>query len=339
MCSQQSMPPPQSTGSTRERAWLAADSLARQGIRPTADLILKELGRGSKSTVLSALNEWWPVFLQRSADSGRPDNVPPEAFDLVMQLYDQISDKVTQQAAKKARNDYDEHYQESTKLVAEAQSERDMEIRARAVAQDRAEREAQHRESLEAKLASQQASNEQLREELAQAKGQKEALLAAIEGKEALIMAALEAKQEALLRLAKIEQELSNKETAFEQRLNTNAQAHEKQVKLLRGEVHELERSRTALTERLQASHENERRMRQEAKVMGEEFTALLSRERDELATWREKHTLLETDLGRANDTISSLRLELDDRDDRLGEAMNQIEELKRDLGASQSRD
>ncbi|HET7675545.1 MAG TPA: DNA-binding protein [Gammaproteobacteria bacterium] len=63
---------------TREAVRDAADALLTEGVRPSVNAIRARLGRGSDTTIASALNDWWKELGQRVTDlESRPD--VPEA--------------------------------------------------------------------------------------------------------------------------------------------------------------------------------------------------------------------------------------------------------------------
>jgi hypothetical protein len=79
---------------------LAADSLLREGLRPTVDRIRTTLGRGSPNTITPLLDAWWKGLAPRLA--GGPDfadRVPREAFHLFETLWVRLRIAAEQRAA------------------------------------------------------------------------------------------------------------------------------------------------------------------------------------------------------------------------------------------------
>jgi chromosome segregation ATPase len=201
--------------STRDLVFLAADSIARQSIKPTVQEVMKKIGRGSKSTVVDALGDWWLQALPKAVDAAKPDDVPAEAFDLVKRLHGILSEAAMAIATARAesafvadRRQFDEQLQVARAAADAAERERD-------IAADRAEREVQLRNAVEERLARAQADAEGLRERLTYVNAKYDASLAALAGKGEMVIALQGAKQELEARLAKLEQQTAHREQAL----------------------------------------------------------------------------------------------------------------------------
>lgn len=327
-------------GSTREQTLKVAESLAKKGIKPTADMILAEIGRGSKTTVLSALNEWWPGFLRRAADTGRPDHVPPDAYNLVMSLYDKIEDAVSLREADRAKKAYETAYSElqealeSARLkVAEAESRAEVE-------KDRARRDAELAASLEKRLSRSHVEIEGLRDQLATQAGKSEALIATLTGKEETIRALSEARNDIANRLTKQEVEAIEREKKLQLRIDQEKTSYEEHMMRQRAEIHGLTREVSAMQERLASAVKNESRERDahaktkhelttHAANLQKELSALLASSHSEISSWREKHMLLEADLQRSQEAATSLRSEVEYLNEQLRSASDVIGMLR----------
>ncbi|MDX1506627.1 MAG: DNA-binding protein [Woeseiaceae bacterium] len=72
---------------TRTATREAADQLLAEGIKPSVKLIRERLGRGSDTTIASALKEWWQELAERLFEQqGRPE-VPEPLWEAVNSLW------------------------------------------------------------------------------------------------------------------------------------------------------------------------------------------------------------------------------------------------------------
>ncbi|MFL6623124.1 MAG: DNA-binding protein [Sulfurifustis sp.] len=154
------------TTDTRTLVKRAADDLLTQGERPTVANVRARIGRGSATTINSALAEWWQNLAERlAAARARPDvpvpvmeaadllwNAALEQADVALKLHREAADKKVDEAnaaANAALLARDEANQESQKL---RQAHQELE-RARLDLERRLAVETEQRRAAEAKIA------------------------------------------------------------------------------------------------------------------------------------------------------------------------------------------
>jgi len=98
---------------TRSLVYKTADELLFEGTRPTVANVRERTGRGSASTINSALREWWLDLGNRLVQSETRPDIPESLSGLFTQLWDS--------AVEHARISLDSHWKEADKLISEAE--------------------------------------------------------------------------------------------------------------------------------------------------------------------------------------------------------------------------
>lgn len=179
--------------STRELVFLAADSLMREGVRPTAAAVREKVGRGSQSTITSALKDWWEDHVQRNQRRA-PEGIPQSVYDLVGQAWDQISQHAQAEALVQARKEFEqqraelEKHRDAAQAEARAANEKTIQLeRERDVALAQLEAERTERAAVRESLAEAGAKNETLKSAVAEMRLEVERLKGVVGEKERLI--------------------------------------------------------------------------------------------------------------------------------------------------------
>jgi len=72
---------------TREMVFDAANSMFASGIKPSVEGVRKQIGHGSNSTILSALNGWWSEKMAMFATLSGHEAVPSEVAGMLSDLW------------------------------------------------------------------------------------------------------------------------------------------------------------------------------------------------------------------------------------------------------------
>ncbi|WP_018234445.1 DNA-binding protein [Thioalkalivibrio thiocyanodenitrificans] len=89
--------------SVHELVMREADEMAREGVRPSADKLVARIGRGSKTTILKALDAWWDKALRRAVDPTPAKGIPREAYRLVLDLHERLEASIREREAARAQ--------------------------------------------------------------------------------------------------------------------------------------------------------------------------------------------------------------------------------------------
>ncbi len=89
---------------TREKVFDAADALLQEGTRPTQQNVRERIGRGSLSTINSALNDWWSSLSDRIQRKDSHPELPDPVITAANQLWDQAL-AYAHHALQKERNE------------------------------------------------------------------------------------------------------------------------------------------------------------------------------------------------------------------------------------------
>ncbi|WP_293265183.1 DNA-binding protein [Neptunomonas sp.] len=74
---------------TREKVFSAADTLLREGVRPTQQNVRDRIGSGSITTINSALNAWWSTLTDRMNRKDQHPELPEPVIGAANKLWDQ----------------------------------------------------------------------------------------------------------------------------------------------------------------------------------------------------------------------------------------------------------